>query len=311
MKKKWKKHLRKELPSVFISIGIAVALFVSMRLPTSFSIETKEPVGDVYVAYPESLKERELYFETLDALGIKEGETYLSLPLSDATRMRYLNSLERATQDTLASSVTEYLPSGSGLTVQVMTPETIHISPIIYKNTLLTAGIIDANVQIAAAEWTMGTNALQGVFLPTVNKQEDFWRIQVAQRELELLNQLVILYPFDEGELKWNMAFLKMKQQVALYNGKASGITIQSIIDNSLPTSYFPLLEDADKESLYLLLCDYQQSSVIHSREVQQAYKDYRQTLRNELYDREEEILKEDSSWNINDLFHYYGWLSE
>lgn len=311
LKKNWKKWFRKEWKSILLSFGLAVFLFILMEPPAILSNEIKTQKGESYVAYPESLKERDLYFDTLHMLSVPKGESYISFPLSDATRMRYLGSLEQATQDTLTSSVTEYLPVGKGLSVQVLTPEKIQISAKHYRNALLTAGILDANVRIASTEQTMGSNALLGVFLPTVEKQEDVLRIQLAQDELELLNHLTLRYPLDEGELKWNIAFLKMKQQVARYKGKASELTIHTIIYESFPSSIFPVLKERDEENIYRLLAAYQQTKVVNNQDVQQAFKKYEKTLLKELSQTNEAVLEEETGWNMNAFFNPYGWLTE
>lgn len=125
--------------------------------------------------------------ETMSVLGITSSEVNQQTA-TGADLIKYLGSGSGDDSVMLSSVVVNRTDSGSGITVDILTPENItQISADQYKNPLVTAGITDASVKVASVVRVTGESALTGVYKAFEANGEtiDTNRAQLAQDELD------------------------------------------------------------------------------------------------------------------------------
>lgn len=125
--------------------------------------------------------------ETMNVLGITSNEVNQQTA-TGADLIKYLGSGSGDDSVMLSSVVVNRTDSGSGITVDILTPANItQISADQYKNPLVTAGITDASVKVASVVKVTGESALTGVYKAFEANGEtiDTNRAQLAQDELD------------------------------------------------------------------------------------------------------------------------------
>ncbi|MBV7390246.1 DUF1002 domain-containing protein [Enterococcus alishanensis] len=125
--------------------------------------------------------------ETMNVLGITSSEVNQQTA-TGADLIKYLGSGSGDDSVMLSSVVVNRTDSGSGITVDILTPANItQISADQYKNPLVTAGITDASVKVASVVKVTGESALTGVYKAFEANGEtiDTNRAQLAQDELD------------------------------------------------------------------------------------------------------------------------------
>ncbi|MDU3153058.1 MAG: DUF1002 domain-containing protein, partial [Anaerococcus hydrogenalis] len=145
--------------------------------------------------------------------------------------------------DMISSVSVKKLPEGSGIKVDILTPENItSITESQYTNAAITSGISDAEIKVASPTKVTGESALVGVYkaFEMTGEKVDTQSTQTAQEELGTLKKIS-----DENEGngsfdkdKLDQAVAEVKQNLKEYkdqNGKpADSGQIQVFIQDAL-----------------------------------------------------------------------------
>ena len=122
---------------------------------------------------------------------------------------------------------------GAGLVIEIVTPENItQVTSEMYANAMLTAGIENATVEVAAPKAVTGHSALVGIYKAyEVNGEElDPERTDVANDELTVATELA-----DGGveDAKVSELLTEIKKQIAEQN-PASREEVEQIVEDQL-----------------------------------------------------------------------------
>lgn len=123
--------------------------------------------------------------------------------------------------------------AGEGLVIQIVTPDNItQVTSEMYANAMLTAGIEDATVEVAAPKAVTGHSALVGIYKAyEVNgEQLDPERTDVANDELEVATELA---DKGVGDEKVSELLTEIKKQIAEKN-PASREEVEQIVEEQL-----------------------------------------------------------------------------
>lgn len=176
-------------------------------------------------------------------------------------------------------------PQGSGVKVDILTPENINeITESQYTNAAITAGITDADISIASPIPVTGESALTGVYkaVELMGGEIDSQRTQVAQEEIGSLKKISDENEdnpsFDTGKLDQAVAEVKGKlQEYKEENGQTADTNqIKVYIEDALNNvNMGDILSNNNIEILINYFEKYQESSAIDSEEVKENLKQF------------------------------------
>ena len=193
----------------------------TMVAPLSMSPEiyAQEEKADERI---ERLTERQIAFgstlddeqkqETLDLLRTGELSEQQIMPIDGSLINQYL--ADGSTEDTqvYSSALIEPREEGYGVQVQIVSPDTLpSVAATVYQQAAITAGVQDALIKVASVEAVSGEGALAGVY--AIYEKNDLAlnskAIQVAQSEIDLLNELAASSELSLGQLSQLQTRLK------------------------------------------------------------------------------------------------------
>lgn len=215
-------------------------------------------------------------------LGLSEDINMESVNGSDCEK--YLGY--RADDYNMISSVSvKKLPKGSGIKVEILTPENItSITQSQYTNAAITSGISDAEIKVASPTQVTGESALVGVYkaLEMSGEKVDTESTQTAQEELGTLKKIS-----DENENngsfdkdKLDQAVAEVKQNLKDYKDKngqtADSGQIQIFIQDALKNvNMGDILSNNNIQILVNYFEKYQESPAIDSKNVEENLKKF------------------------------------
>ncbi|CAM5527748.1 hypothetical protein LSPH24S_03068 [Lysinibacillus sphaericus] len=107
--------------------------------------------------------------------------------------------------------------AGKGLVIEIVTPSNItQVTSEMYANAMLTAGIEDATVQVAAPKAVTGHSALVGIYKAyevTTGKTLDIERTDVANEELSVATTIADSAGVDDAKVAELLT--EIKKQIA------------------------------------------------------------------------------------------------
>lgn len=212
---------------------ITFILALSFLMPTisSANVGINEKFGLPIVVYGGNLSEaeKESVAKSLEVDGNTEieeievtGEDLITYIKDGDSRARMYSSAKITRKD-----------AGEGLVIQIVTPDNItQVTTEMYANAMLTAGIEDATVEVAAPKPVTGHSALVGIYKAyEVNGEElDPERTDVANDELSVATELA-----DSGveDAKVSELLTEIKKQIAEQN-PASREEVEKIVEDQL-----------------------------------------------------------------------------
>ncbi|TDM04190.1 DUF1002 domain-containing protein [Macrococcus carouselicus] len=174
---------------------------------------------------------------THDLLGTKDSDKITYVNAADLGK--YLNL--QSSDDVLKSSIRiKKLAQGSGLTLSIdqSKGKITKITEDTYKNALLTAGVTDADVKIAAAEDVTGESALAGVYKAFEAQGEaiDQSQTQAAQNELDSITTITEENQNKDGfsQEQLNKAIAEAKAEIAEQGGNLSVTEIKNVVTEKI-----------------------------------------------------------------------------
>lgn len=251
--------------------------FVMARRATAFALAALMlvlPMGRV--ARAENLKQPVFaYGQSLTAQ--QKQETAQLLNVSDSAlemqvNIDELNGLLHDDYDyyqVYSSVYLEPLDEGDGVSVQIVTPDTItQITPSQYENAAITAGATDMSIRVASVKAVDGSGALAGVYkafsgttgeLPEEN-------VKVAQEELSTTSKISEENKDKEGysDDLLNAAVAEIKAQIITIkeqnNGEINNGEIVNIVNNVINNyNLNDVLTDEQKDALSHLMEQFSQ----------------------------------------------------
>lgn len=233
-----------------------------------------------------------VYGSGLNSSEIKKTEELLEIKNEDSVNvkmvdgqdeLRYLANGAGDSSAMISSVLVQKKDKGKGVTVIIKTPKNItQINENQYRNAAITAGIADAEIKVASVKKVTGESALTGIYKAfEANGQVlDQKRMQVAQNELEVTNQIVQENKenksFDPEKL--NQIILDVKEELTKYyqeNGKtADGQEVENFVRNSVEKYDLASVISSDQVSkLVSLFRQYQETGAVNSEEVVEQLK--------------------------------------
>lgn len=208
-------------------------LALSLMLPSisSANVGINEKFGLPIVVYGGNLSqaEKESVAKSLDVDGEADVE---EIEVTGQDLVKYIKDGDSRANMYSSAKITRK-DSGEGLVIQIVTPDNItQVTTEMYANAMLTAGIEDATVEVAAPKAVTGHSALVGIYKAyEVNGEElDPERTDVANDELSVATELA-----DSGveDAKVSELLTEIKKQIAEQN-PASREEVEKIVEDQL-----------------------------------------------------------------------------
>ena len=211
-----------------------------------------------------------------NAIGV-DLEEYNVGTVNGADLKKYLG-YGTADSNMISSVTVKRLPKGSGIKVNIKTPGNIsQITEAQYTNAAITAGITDAEINVASPKPVTGESALVGVYKSEEyhGQEIDVERTKTAQEELstviEVAKENEGKNGFDSKDL--DKAVIEVKQRLADYKEKngetASNDQIAIFIKDALNNvNMGDILSNNNINLLVNYFNNYQSTSAIDSKEV-------------------------------------------
>ncbi|MBQ0138179.1 MAG: DUF1002 domain-containing protein [Kurthia sp.] len=143
---------------------------------------------------------------------------------------------------------------GKGLVINIVTPDNItEVTSDMYSNAMLTAGIEDAKVDVAAPKPVSGHSALAGIYKAyevTTGKTLDKERTDVANQELSVATDLAKNSDVSDDQV--SQLLTEIKQAIAEQK-PATKEDVEKIVDEKLSTLKIEL-SDTDRQLLIDLM---------------------------------------------------------
>ena len=219
---------------------VLTVVSLSVLIPcTSQNINAASEWDNAVTVYGAALEsDTGLQEQTADLLGASDSDIIdyvYSEDVSQYVNQNYDNSV-------LMSSIRiQQTSEGSGLNINIdeSLGNITMISEETYQNALLTSGITDADVTIAAAQDVTGESALAGVYKAYAAQGEDIdpEKTQNAQDELDAISDITNENSNVEGftQVQLNKVITEVKVEIINnFNGDVSEEQIRSILDEKL-----------------------------------------------------------------------------
>lgn len=212
---------------------IALLFTLSVILPSysSANVGINEKFGLPIVVYGGNLSaaEKESVAESLDVAGEADVE---EIEVTGQDLVNYIKDGDSRANMYSSAKITRK-DEGNGLVIEIVTPDNItQVTSEMYGNAMLTAGIEDATVEVAAPKAVTGHSALVGIYKAyEVNGEElDPERTDVANDELTVATELA-----DGGveDAKVSELLTEIKKQIAEQN-PATREEVEQIVEEQL-----------------------------------------------------------------------------
>ncbi|MEK4230984.1 DUF1002 domain-containing protein [Solibacillus sp. FSL H8-0538] len=233
-------------------------LTISFFLPTSTFATTNnqnainEKLGVPIIVYGSSLSDAEKEI-VKTALRVEQEPEFDEITVSGQDLVNYIKDSNSSSRMYSSAKITRQ-DEGKGLIISIVTPENItQVTAEMYANAMLTAGIEDAIVEIAAPKPVTGHSALVGIYKAyevKTGEALDIERTDVANDELSVATSLTE----DAGISDEKVAELltQIKKVIAEQN-PATREEVQQIVEEQLSKLQITL-SDKDRELLVDLM---------------------------------------------------------
>lgn len=277
---------------------MAVLLVVSMTTPTAFAsttdTETKainEKLGVPIVVYGANLSEDEKsYVKT--ALRVDEEPEVDEISISGEDLVKYIKNSNSSSRMYSSAKITRQ-EEGEGLTISIVTPDNItQVTSEMYATAMLTAGITDAIVEVAAPKPVTGHSALVGIYKAYEMKTGetlDIERTDVANEELSVATDLAESSGASDAQIAELLT--EIKKQIAEKN-PASKEEVEAIVKDQLDKLNINL-SDKDREALVNLMNRISKLDIDFSK-----LSDQLSDLSSKFEEKFGDLLQDEGFWN-------------
>lgn len=250
--------MKKQLVAVLAAFCLTTAIATPIKSYASTSTTdssgevVNEKLGDPIVVYGGSLSDSEKA-SIKSSLGVSGNSGIKEITITGADIAKYIENGNASARLYSSAKITPK-NEGSGLVINIVTPENItEVTSDMYSNAMLTAGIEDATVEVAAPKKVTGHSALAGIYKAyevTTGKKLDPERTDVANQELSVATDIAQNSNVDDkkvGEL-----LTEIKKQIAEQK-PATKEDVAKIVDEQLKKLEISL-SDKDRQLLIDLM---------------------------------------------------------
>lgn len=257
-----------------------VAALMGFTMKNAYAIDTttvNEKWGKPTVVYGGGLSNAQVE-QTAKLLGIKDENTVLKETATGEDLIKYLGSGNGDTSVMISSVMVQKKDKGTGVKVHIATPDNITlVTAEQYANAAITAGVTDAEIEVASVSKVTGESALTGVYkaFEANGVKLDEKRTAVAQQELEVTNKIAQENAKEKGfdPAKLDKAMIEIKKELAAIKEKQGQLAtkedIEKIINNALKNNSLQNVISQDQiNALVSFAQNYQNTSAIDSKQV-------------------------------------------
>jgi len=230
----------------------AVVSPVISQAATQSSSTVNEKLGVPIAVYGSSLNEQEKAQVKQD-LNVAADEETEEITITGSDIAKYIQDGDARARLYSSAKITPQ-DKGKGLVINIVTPDNItQVTSDMYSNAMLTAGIEDAKVDVAAPKKVSGHSALAGIYKAyevTTGKTLDKNRTDVANQELSVATG--IAQNSGVSDEKVSQLLTEIKQAIAEQK-PATKEDVAKIVDDKLSTLKIEL-SDTDRQLLIDLM---------------------------------------------------------
>lgn len=248
---------RKNIFVKSIAVLLAFAMIITPIGKIAVAADLKEPV----FAYGESLTEKEKQ-KTKETLGVSDNAKSIKVKIDE------LNYLLKDDYDYYQAYSSVYMiPGGEGISVQILTPNTITtITERQYANAAITAGASNMKILVSSVKEVDGSGALAGVYKAFSEQKAELpeENIKVAQEELVVTSNITENNKdksgYSDDALNAAVAEIKVKVQDAKDDagGDESKVNVGEIVNDTLDNYRLDnVITESDKSQLVQLMEDF------------------------------------------------------
>ncbi|ETT82873.1 DUF1002 domain-containing protein [Viridibacillus sp. FSL R5-0477] len=287
----------------FLAVLTAMFLTTSVVAPSnSFASTTdtsstkgiNEKLGVPIVVYGGNLSdtEKESVKKSLDVASEAEVE---EITVRGADLVKYISDGDARSRMYSSAKITRK-DAGSGLVINIVTPQNItQVTSDMYSNAMLTAGIEDAVVEVAAPKAVTGHSALVGIYKAyevTTGEKLDTERTDVANEELSVATDLAEKSGVDDEKV--SQLLTEIKKQIAEQK-PATKEDVEKIVNEQLSKLEINL-SDQDRQLLIDLMNKISNLDIDFSKWGSQL-EDLSSTLKDKLGSISEDINSDTGFW--------------
>lgn len=237
----------------FVKIAIAAALSFSLLMPNFAQAEgvINEKLGVPIVVYGANLSDAEKE-SVKNSLEVKKEAEVEEITVNGNDLVNYIKGGDSRARMYSSAKITRQ-EEGKGLVITIVTEENItQVTPEMYANAMLTAGIEDAVVEVAAPKKVTGHSALVGIYkaYEVTGEKLDTERTDVANDELNLATKFSEESGVDPDKVAELLT--EIKKQIAEKN-PATKEEVEKIVTEQLNKLNIELSE-ADRQLLIELM---------------------------------------------------------
>ena len=268
-----------DMKKFFRPIIVATMLLglVSQQVYAIDTTAINEKWGKPTVVYGGGLNDQQIK-ETSKLLGIKDENTVTTTKATGEDLVKYLGAGEANTSVMISSVMVQKRNKGEGVKVHIATPKNITlVTSEQYANAAITAGVADAEIEVAAVSKVTGESALTGVYkaFEANGVVLDGKRTAVAQQELELTNQIAQEQSKEKGfdAAKLDQAMIDIKKSLAEIKEKQGQVAtkedVERIVNEALKKyGLDKVISPTQVNNIIQFALSYQQTSAIDSKQV-------------------------------------------
>ena len=259
---------------------IVATMLLGLVSQQVYAIDTtaiNEKWGKPTVVYGGGLNDQQIK-ETSKLLGIKDENTVTTTKATGEDLVKYLGAGEANTSVMISSVMVQKRNKGEGVKVHIATPKNITlVTSEQYANAAITAGVADAEIEVAAVSKVTGESALTGVYkaFEANGVVLDGKRTAVAQQELELTNQIAQEQSKEKGfdAAKLDQAMIDIKKALAEIKEKQGQVAtkedVERIVNEALKKyGLDKVISPTQVNNIIQFSLSYQQTSAIDSKQV-------------------------------------------
>ena len=259
---------------------IVATMLLGLVSQQVYAIDTtaiNEKWGKPTVVYGGGLNDQQIK-ETSKLLGIKDENTVTTTKATGEDLVKYLGAGEANTSVMISSVMVQKRNKGEGVKVHIATPKNITlVTSEQYANAAITAGVADAEIEVAAVSKVTGESALTGVYkaFEANGVVLDEKRTAVAQKELELTNQIAQEQSKEKGfdAAKLDQAMIDIKKALAEIKEKQGQVAtkedVERIVNEALKKyGLDKVISPTQVNNIIQFALSYQQTSAIDSKQV-------------------------------------------
>jgi len=236
----------------------AIVLTLSVIIPTNAFATNSQPkainekLGVPIVVYGANLSDLERT-TVKEALRVNEEPEVDEITVSGEDLVKYISNSNSSARMYSSAKITRQ-EEGKGLVISIVTPENItEVTSEMYANAMLTAGIEDASVEVAAPKPVTGHSALVGIYKAyevKTGETLDTERTDVANDELSVATQIAENANISDEQIA--ALLTGIKQDIAELN-PATREEVAQIVEDQLSKLQIELSEQ-DRQLLIDLM---------------------------------------------------------